>query len=156
MDIIIRRAKASDITTIQEFGSKLLNFERENYDSSLDENWAFSDEAKAKYLNAIQNRYVSIAEIDNQPVGFLIGSIITPTGDDARQIKQANLQNIYVDEKMRKAGIGRRLLDDFKQYCKNEGVTRLNVSVLTANTTATDFYYNNGFKPRSLNLFQEL
>lgn len=156
MNISIRRAKESDIETIQGFGSKLLNFERENYDASLDKNWAFSDEAKAKYLNAIQNRYVSIAEIDNQPVGFLIGSIIAPTSSDARQIKQANLQNIYVDETVRKAGVGKKLLDDFKQYCKNEGVTRLNVSVLAANDVATSFYYDNGFKPRSVNLSQDL
>ncbi len=81
-------------------------------------NWAFSDEAKAKYLNAIQNRYVSIAEIDGQPVGFLIGSIIAPTSNDARQIKQANLQNIYVDENMRKADVGKKLIDDFRRYCK--------------------------------------
>ena len=156
MNEIIRRAKESDITTIQEFGSKLLNFERENYDSSLDKNWAFSDEAKTKYLDAIRNRYVSIAEVDGQPVGFLIGTIITPTNNSARQIKQANLQNIYVDEDMRKTGLGKKLIEDFRQYCRSNGVVRLNVSVLARNTTATDFYYNNGFEPQSLNLSQEL
>lgn len=156
MKATIRRAKVSDIATIQAFGSKLLNYERENYDSSLDENWAFSDEAKIKYLDAIQNKYVSIAEIGGQPVGFLIGNIITPMSNDARQIKQANLQNIYVDEDVRNTGLGKRLIEDFKEYCKSNDVTRLNVSVLAANTIATDFYYNNGFKPRSLNLFQEL
>lgn len=156
MDITIRRAKESDVAAIQEFGSKLLNFERENFDSSLDENWAFSNEAKAKYLNAIKNRYVTIAEIDGQLVGFLIGNIITPTDNDARQIKQANLQNIYVNDNVRKTGIGKKLIDDFKHYCKNDGVVRLNVSVLAENKTAIDFYYNNGFKSRSLSLFQEL
>ena len=156
MNATIRRAKASDITIIQEFGSKLLNFERENYDSSLDKNWAFSDEAKTKYLDAIQNKYVSIAEIGGQPVGFLIGNVIEPTSNSARQIKQANLKNIYVDENMRKTGLGKKLIEDFKQYCKNNDVIRLNVSVLATNITATEFYNNCGFKPRSLNLFQEL
>lgn len=156
MNIIIRRAEVSDLETVQKFGSKLLNFEREKYDSSLDEGWAFSDEAEAKYLNAIQNRYVSIAEADGRPVGFLIGNIVTPTIKDARQIKQANLQNIYVDENMRKTGIGKKLIDEFEKYCRGEGVIRLNVSVLAANKAAIDFYYNNGFKPRSFNLSREL
>ncbi len=156
MDIVIRRAKTTDIAIVQEFGSKLLNFERRNFDSSLDENWAFSDEAKQKYLDAIHNKYVSIAEINNQPVGFLVGNVIAPTNNSARQIKQANLQNIYVDENFRKTGLGKKLIEEFKQYCENNGVVRLNVSVLAANTIATDFYCNNGFKPRSLNLSQEL
>ena len=156
MNITIRRANTSDIETIQKFGSELLNFERKNYDPSLDENWAFSDEAKAKYLASIQNNYVTIAEIDAKPVGFLLGSIIEPKSGDARQIKQAYLQNIYVDKELRKAGVGKKLIDDFKQYCKKENVNRLNVSVLAANEVAVGFYDKVGFKPRSINLFQEL
>ena len=156
MNISIRRAEASDVETVQEFGSKLLNYERENYDSSLDSNWAFSNEAKAKYLDAIQNRYVTIAEADGQPVGFLIGSITAPRAGDARQIKQANLQNLYVDESVRKAGIGKQLVENFKDYCKSENVSRLNVSVLAANKVAVDFYDAMGLKPRSLNLSQDL
>lgn len=156
MTITIRRATEADIETIQSFGSKLLNFERENYDSSLDENWAFSDEAKAKYLAAINERYVTIAEVDGEPAGFLIGSVITPKAGDARGIIQANLQNIYVDETQRKAGIGGMLVEDFRTHCRSVGVKRLNVSVLAANETAVDFYNTVGFKPRSINLSQEL
>ena len=156
MNASIRRAKQRDIETIQEFGSKLLNYERNNFDSSLDSDWAFSDEAKIKYLDAIQNKYVSIAEADGRPIGFLIGSIIEPKTSDARQIKQAYLQNLYVDEDFRKTGIGKDLVENFKEYCRNEGVKRLNVSVLAANEVAVNFYNIVGFKPRSLNLSQEL
>lgn len=156
MNISIRRAESFDIETVQKFGSKLLNYERENYDSSLDSDWAFSDEAKTKYLDAIQNKYVTIAEADQQPIGFLIGSIIEPKNGDARQIKQAYLQNLYVDEEYRKTGVGKELVEDFREYCKGENVNRLNVSVLAVNETAVKFYDAIGFKPRSLNLFQEL
>lgn len=156
MSISIRRAKPSDIETIQQFGSKLLNFERENYDASLDSNWALSDEAKVRYLDAIQNKYVIIAELEEQPIGFLIGSIIEPKASDARQIKQAYLQNIYVDEDFRKTGAGKQLVAAFKKYCQDEGVKRLNVSVLAANEIAIKFYNIVGFKPRSLSLSQEL
>ena len=156
MSIFIRRAKTSDIEIIQEFGSKLLNYERENYDSSLNSEWAFSDGAKERYLNAIQNGYVIIAEMNEQPVGFLIGSIIEPKANSARQIKQANLQNLYVDEKFREAGIGKELFLNFKKYCQDNHVKQLNVSVLAANKAAVEFYNAIGFKPRSINFFQEL
>ena len=156
MNVLLRKAKSSDIGIIQEFGSKLLNYERDNYDTSLDSNWAFSDEARQKYLDAIQNKYVIIAEMDGRPIGFLIASIIEPKTGDARQIKQAYLQNIYVEENYREAGVGKELVDSFKDYCRKEGVKRLNVSVLAANKNAAKFYDGIGFKPRSINLFQEL
>lgn len=156
MNISIRRAEPSDIETIQKFGSELLNYERVNFDSSLDKDWAFSDEAKAKYLAAINEKYVTIAEVDGEPKGFLIGSIIAPKAGDARSIIQANLQNIYVDETQRKAGIGGMLVEDFRAHCRSVGVKRLNVSVLAANETAVRFYNTVGFKSRSINLSQEL
>ena len=156
MDISIRKAEVSDIETIQNFGSKLLNYERENYDSSLDKDWAFSDEAKAKYLNAIQDKYVIIAEANGQPIGFLIGDIVAPKDGDARQIKQAFLRNIYVDEEYRKSGVGKKIFEFFKEHCINEGVRRLNVSVIAGNEKAVSFYNNVGFVPRSFNLVQEL
>ena len=156
MSVFIRRAKTSDIEIVQEFGSKLLNFERENYDSSLSSGWAFSSEAKDRYLDAIQNEYVILAEMDKRPVGFLIGSIIEPKASSARQIKQAYLKNVYVDEDFRKNGIGKMLIEDFKEYCQNNNVKQLNVSVLAANETAVGFYNAIGFRPRSLNLSQKL
>jgi len=156
MDISIRKASDSDLKLIQEFGSRLLNFERENYDSSLDSNWAFSDEAKAKYLVAIRERYVIIAELDGRAVGFLIGSVATPKPGNARPIKQAMLQNIYVDSSQRGIGVGKRLVEEFKAYCKGENVDRINVSVMAANKVAISMYEKVGFSPRSINLAMEL
>ncbi len=155
MNISIRRASESDIDIVQEFGSKLLNFERENYDPSLDKNWALSEEAKQKYLAAINDQYVLIAEVSGQPVGFLIASVSAPKAGNARPIKQAYLQNIFVEEKMRSTGVGGKLLEELKAYCKSEAVTRLGVSVLAANKTAVDFYKKTGFTERSINLAME-
>jgi ribosomal protein S18 acetylase RimI-like enzyme len=156
MDIVLRRATESDIEIVQAFGAKLLNYERENYDPSLDKDWAFSDEAKGKYLAAIKEKYVLIAEAGGRPAGFLIGGIMPVKPGDARPIKQAYLNNIYVDESQRGAGIGERLVEEFKTYCKNEGVSRIGVSVLAANETANRFYNKVGFTPRSINLSLDL
>lgn len=107
-------------------------------------------------MAAIREKYVIIAEEDGAPVGYLIGSITAPKVGDARGIKQANLQNIYMNEERREMGIGKMLLDDFRSYCRSEGVERLNVSVLADNKVAVDFYEENGLRPRSINLSQDL
>ena len=92
----------------------------------------------------------------NQSTRTNIAKIIDITPGSARPIKQAYLENIYVVGSARKSGIGAKLVADFQDYCKKEGVNRINVSVLAANTTAVDFYQKVGFSPRSLNLSQDL
>ena len=155
-NITIRRATADDIETIQKLGFKLLDFERKNWDPSLDANWPFSEEGKKKYLAAIENKYTIIAEKDGEPVGYLIGKLIDISPDSARPIKQAYLENIYVSESMRGANIGSEIFANFRDYCKSEGVSRINVSVLAANENAVKFYENVGFSPRSISLSQEI
>jgi ribosomal protein S18 acetylase RimI-like enzyme len=155
-DISIRRATESDIKTIQQFGFELLDFERKNWDPSLDTKWPFSKEGEEKYLSAIKNKYTIVAEKDGEPVGYLIGKIIDISPDSARPIKQAYLENIYVSESLRGANIGSEIFANFKDFCKKEGVSRINVSVLAANENAVEFYKNSGFSPRSINLSQEI
>ena len=155
-DITIRRATEEDVETIQRFGFELLDFERQNWDPTLDAKWPFTEEGKQKYLAAIRNKYTIIAEKDGEPVGYLIGKIIDASPDSARPIKQAYLENIYVSESVRGANIGGEIFASFKTYCKSEGVSRINVSVLAANENAVKFYEKVGFSPRSINLSQEI
>ena len=155
-NIIVRRATLEDIKTIQQFGYKLLDYERQNWDPALDVNWPFSKEGEQKYFTAITDKYTIIAEKDKKPVGYLIGKVIDAAPGSARHIKQAYLENIFVSDSDRKSGVGVKLIVDFRDYCKKEGVSRINVSVLAANTIAVDFYQKVGFSPRSLSLSQEL
>lgn len=155
-DITIRRATLDDLKIIQQFGYELLEYERRNWDPALDSNWPFSKEGEQKYRMAITDKYTVIAENDHQPVGYLIAKIIDTAPGSARSIKQAYLENIYVVSSARKSGIGAKLVANFQDYCKKEGVNRINVSVLAANTAAVDFYQKVGFSPRSLNLSQDL
>lgn len=154
--ITTRRAEESDLKTVQDFGYKLLEFERQNWDSSLDPNWPYSETAAKKYLEAIKSDYVVFPEIDGKPVGFLIGKVIETPADDARHIKRARLENIYIDEEARNAGVGAKTFEVFRNYCKQEGVSRMDVSVLADNDSAVDFYKKMNFRPRSINLSQDI
>ena len=82
-NVIIRQAKESDIEIIQQFGYELLDFERRNWDKSLDAKWPFTEAGKQKYLEAIKDKYTIIAEIDGKAVGFLIGKVIKTSAGDA-------------------------------------------------------------------------
>ena len=155
-NITIRRAALEDLKIIQRFGYELLDYERQNWDPALDINWPFSKEGEQKYRFAITDKYTIIAEKDKKLAGYLIGKIVGAAPGSARNIKQAYLENIFVSDSARKSGVGAKLITEFKDYCKKEGVSRINVSVLAANTTAVDFYQKVGFSPRSLSLSQEL
>jgi GNAT superfamily N-acetyltransferase len=155
-NITIRRAALEDLKIIQRFGYELLDYERQNWDPALDINWPFSKEGEQKYRFAITDKYTIIAEKDKKSAGYLIGKIVGAAPGSARNIKQAYLENIFVSDSARKSGVGAKLITEFKDYCKKEGVSRINVSVLAANTTAVDFYQKVGFSPRSLSLSQEL
>lgn len=154
--IIIRQATEPDLKTVQQFGYEMLDFERRNWDNSLDPKWPFSETGEQKYLEAIKNKYTIIAEKDGKAVGFLIGKIIKAPVGDARHLDQARIENIYVDESARKFGIGAQLINNFRDFCRSEDVDRLDVSVLAGNEVAVEFYKKMGFRPRSLNLTQEL
>lgn len=155
-DITIYCATLDDLKIIQQFGYELLDYERRNWDSTLDPNWPFSKDGEQKYRTAITDKYTIIAKKDGEPVGYLIAKIIDISPDSARPIKQAYLENIYATNSARKSSVGTMLISNFKTYCKKEGVNRINVSVLAANTTAINFYQKVGFSPRSLNLSQEI
>ena len=155
-NITTRRATLEDLKTIQRFGYELLDYERQNWDPAVDINWPFSKEGEQKYRSAITDKYTIIAEKDKKPIGYLIGKIVDIAPGSARPIKQAYLENIFVSDSARKSGVGAKLIAEFKDYCKKEGVSRINVNVLVANTNAVDFYQKVGFSPRSLSLSQEI
>ena len=155
-EMLVRRAKMEDLGTIQQLGFELLDFERRNWDASLDVGWPFSEAGKKKYEEAIREKFVVLAENRGEAVGYLIGKITKRDVGDARKICQAQLENIFVREGSRGVGTGAKLMSEFKEYCENEGVDRLNVSVLAQNEQAIKFYEKVGFMPRSLNLSLEM
>ncbi len=156
MDVIIKRAKINDLETVQQFGYRLLEYERNNWDPDLELDWPFSEQGKDAYTKAINDGYTIIAEIDGRPVGFLIGSIRRPKAGTARQITAAQLENIFVNEDARVKGVGKKLAEEFKKYCLAEKVDKLNVVVNSENVGAIEFYKKIGFLPSRMILSQDL
>ncbi len=152
----IRIADISDLKTLQRLGYELLRFEHDNWDSTLDLAWPYSPSGEAIYRQAILHKYTILAYLDNNPVGYLIGTVQTPPVSSARSTITAQLNNIYVCESARHSGIGHALVDNFYQYCANHQVDNINVTVNTANQSAINFYEQEGFLPSRLILTQKI
>lgn len=156
MGITIRIATMADLKTIQKLGFDLLDYERQNWDPTLDVDWPFSEEGKAGYEKAIKEKYTIIAEEEGEPVGYLIGSVKKPIKGAARQITTAQLENIFVLRDYRRKNIGKKLFDKFLDYCEQNHVDALNVTVNAKNKTAISFYEKLGFSSSRLFLSKEL
>lgn len=147
MSINIRKAESSDLSTVQQFGYELLEYERVNWDPALDPSWPFSEEGRQKYERAINDRYVLIAEDEGKPVGFLIATLSEAVPGSARNISTAQLNNIYIREEKRGHGIGEQLCDEFLKYCQEKTIDKISVTVNSRNKHAIEFYEKMGFSP---------
>lgn len=140
MEVVIKRAVLEDLPIVQRLGYDLLEYERQRWDNTLNPNWPFSEAGERSYKNAISERYTILAFLDKQAVGFLIGTIQVPPAESARNTITANLNNIYVDESKRNQNIGSKLFEAFREYCQENNVETINVTVNSQNIQAIKFY----------------
>lgn len=87
-----------------------------------------------------------IAEVDGEPAGFALFFATYSTWRGRRGI---HLEDLFVRERFRRLGVGRRLLADVAQVAVERGAARLEWSVLDWNQPAIDFYVRAGAVPLS-------
>ena len=124
-EIIIKKAEITDLKCIQNLNKILFDLEYENYDSTLDTTWPVSEKGTNYYKNAIKNDIALVAIINNDVVGYLIGSL--NTHNSYNKTKQAELDNMCILDKYRKLGIGSKLFNKFKEICKENNINELKV-----------------------------
>ncbi len=142
-DITIRCASLRDVELIQKLNYKLFELEKENFDSTLILDWPLSEEGKKYFEDLINNEYVIIALKGEDVVGYLAGSINEKGSYELIQYGEIN--NMLVDDKYRGLGIGKQLINRFKEYCKSKNITDLKVVASAKNKNAIEFYRKQGF-----------
>lgn len=142
-DITIRRANLSDVELIQKLNYKLFELEKENFDSTLILDWPLSEEGKKYFEDLINNEYVIIALKGENVIGYLAGSINEKGSYELIQYGEIN--NMLVDDKYRGLGVGKQLINQFKEYCKSKNIINLKVVASAKNKNAIDFYRKQGF-----------
>lgn len=153
-DIFIRKANLEDLTIIQNLNNELFKLEKENYDSTLVREWPLTDEGKEYFEDLINNHYVIVAVLDNEIIGYLAGTINEQVSYE--EIQYGEINNMLINEKYRGYGVGNQLINNFKEYCKENNIYNLMVVASAKNINVINFYKKNGFENFNVTLTMNL
>ena len=149
-NLLIRKANLNDLSYIQELNNNLFDLELENYDPTLVKDWAISNDGKMYFEDLINNHYVVVALLDDEIVGYLAGTINEKGSYE--NIQYGEINNMFIKDNCRGYGVGKSLVNEFKSYCKNNGINNLIVTASAKNINAINFYKKNGFEDFNLTL----
>ena len=149
-NIVIRKAILEDVSYIQNLNNELFKWEKENYDTTLVLNWALTEEGKDYFEDLIKNQYVIVATLEDKIIGYLAGSINEKGSYE--EIQYGEINNMFIKEDYRLYGIGKKLINNFKNYCRNNNISNLKVVASSKNKNAIEFYRKNGFDDFNLTL----
>lgn len=149
-NIIIRRATIEDLEIIQNLNNNLFDLEKENYDPTLIINWPLTEEGRKYFEDLITNDYVVLAVAEDVIVGYLAGTI--EEKGSYEEIQYGEINNMFIDDNYRGYGIGKKLINSFKNYCKDNNIFNLKVTASYRNKNAIAFYHKNGFEEFNLTL----
>ncbi len=152
--IKIRKASEKDFAVIQKLNSLLFKREQKRFDSTLDISWPFSKKGEEYFERILseKNGRAWLAEDNDKPVGYLIGSIAQKVPKSRTIKKRAILDNMFVLKNYRNKGIGGRLVKEFIAWAKENGADNLRVTAFAGNKEAIKFYRQNGFRDYNLTL----
>lgn len=149
-NVVIRNATLNDLYEIQILNNELFKLEKENFDSTLVENWPMTKEGEKYFKVLITEAYVIVAVLNNKIIGYLAGSLNEKGAYE--EIQYGEVNNMFIKSDCRGYGIGKLLINKFKKYCVSCGIKNLIVTASAKNTNAIEFYKKNGFNDFNLTL----
>ena len=133
--LVVRPATPDDVALILALIRELAEFER-----ALDEVHATEESLRATLFAGSPAAFCHIAEYDGQPAGFALWFLNYSTWLGGHGLY---LEDLYVREQFRGAGIGNALLSELAGICLDRGYARLEWWVLDWNP-ARGFYESIG------------
>lgn len=155
--LLIRKGKIEDLNSLINLRKEHFKYEIDMLGNELiDSNWLVSDSCRndLKYFILDKNAIIFVAEIDDVIVGYICGELSYKK--EWYKEKVASLTNIYIKENFRGKHIGKYLLEYFKEFVKENGYLKIEVTAIMNNDIAIDFYENNDFKKTSLQLMLDI
>jgi ribosomal protein S18 acetylase RimI-like enzyme len=136
MNFIIRNCKTEDLGKLVELCEKHALYEKAEYNSENKseqlEKAVFSDNPKL---------YCKIVEIQNQIIGYFSYTFDFSTWDAQIFL---HLDCIYIEEKFRSIGIGKKIIEDLKIISKENQCVNIQWQTPIFNEKAIKFYKRNG------------
>ena len=146
MEAKIRLATIDDLPEIQKLSLLQFENEDEHFDDTLNLRWSLGEDGRKYFEESItqEDKCVFVAQVGDQIAGYIEGGISQSTSN--RKIpKLAELEYMFVVEECRGTGVGEKLFDAFRDWCKEQGVGRLRTEASAKNVRAVNFYKKNGF-----------
>jgi ribosomal protein S18 acetylase RimI-like enzyme len=152
--IIVRKAKISDVKTLQALNIRLFEHEYELFDKTLRVEWAKSSRLKDYLTKNIRNAdcCILVALSEDEIIGFIRGWKLSMKTTWRTEHSRAEIVNLYVQDEFRSQKIGARLIKGFLTWAKKKKIEAVIVDPYVGNKRAIDFYRRNGFKDYTLRL----
>ncbi len=150
MNIRLRRSTQNDWQIIQKLNLEVYenSYQFDAYlnphdPDSLNSTKGFQDDV------ANPNKFCMIAEIDDKPVGYLVGG---ENNLSWRTNKRGEIFHMGVSPTQRSHGIGTMLVNKFKKWCKAKGMTHIAATTYFNDQNARHFYEKQGMAPIDISL----
>lgn len=141
LNFTISKAMLNEISEINNMLTDLIQDERKNYDSNINENYKV-EEFYEKLIDD-DNKIILVARENNIILGYLYGFI--QDNGNLYNNKIAKLDALFVKEQYRGNGIARSLIKEFINWAEEKRVAYIELSVCKDNTNAISLYENEGF-----------
>jgi len=105
------------------------------------------------------NGIIILAYDKNEVVGYVAGIIERKTKEDlleVKPIKECKILDLFVFEKCRGLGLGKKLMKMAEDYFKKKSCKKANIDVFEPNTYAHNFYRKLGYSDRVIEMIKEL
>lgn len=143
MDFNIRQAIPDDFESILKLNKALFDNE-EIFTKEYSLDWTYSDEGKNYLKKTIESGLALVAEVNEKVVGYIAISIYSISFRKENPISE--LDNMFVEDKFRSKGIGKKLVEQAKGLAKDKGARRFKVEATAKNEKAIKFYKDCGFE----------
>ena len=145
----IRRAKKEDIARLSDLLSQVLEIHAKlRPDLFMSGTTKYNQEQLEEMINN-DTKPIYVAVINDYVVGYAMCQIRVPTSN-MYPIKVFHLDDLCVDEKYRKQGIGEALYQKVVETAKDNNCYEVTLNVWPGNDAALKFYEKMGMKTRSV------
>lgn len=156
-DFTIRKATIIDLKDIQRLNFELFKKEYKQYDKSLNMKWTYGKVGEKYFRKKITRKdsFAEVAEKEGRVIGYMCGGI-QERMFYRKKAKYAEAENMFIEKKFRRKGLGAILVKDFMKWCKKNKVDYVSTSASAQNKLGLKFYRRYGFKDYSLTLETKL
>lgn len=102
------------------------------------------------------NRFVAVADIDGEAIGFITASLLEPTDTSGRQLmrsegeRRVRIDALAVQRSHWRRGAGRSLVEAVEGWAKSQGASQLTLNTYARSPVSVPFYESLGYEDHGI------